>query len=232
MSGSNVTINGSDGSFGGYLASPASGRGPGVVVVQEIFGVNHTMREVADGLAARGFFALAPDLFWRLEPGVQLHENVEAEWKHARDLLGRFDRDAAVKDIQAALDHLRALPGATGKAGVVGFCLGGYMAYLAACRTDSSASVGYYGVNIQSRLDEAKSIKAPLMLHIAGHDEYCPPEAQKALRDGLGNNPHVTLHVYPQMSHAFARPGGAHYDHANAELADGRTATFFRQHLS
>ncbi len=232
MSGSNVTISGPDGSFTGYLASPASGRGPGVVVVQEIFGVNHTMREVADGLAARGFFALAPDLFWRLEPGVQLSDQSEADMKHARELLARFDRDAGIKDIQAALDHLRALPGAVGKAGVVGFCLGGYMAFLAACRTDSSASVGYYGVNIQGKLDEARAIKTPLMLHIAGHDEHCPPETQKALLDGLGNNAHATLHVYPQMGHAFARPGGAHYDHANADLANGRTATFLRQHLS
>jgi len=231
MSGTNVTITGADGGFAGYLASPASGRGPGVVIVQEIFGVNHTMREVADNLAARGFFALAPDLFWRLEPGVQLHDNVEAEWKHARELLGRFDREAGMTDIQTTLAHLRALPGATGKAGVVGYCLGGYLAYLAACRTDSDASVGYYGVNIQSKLDEAKNIKTPLMLHIAGHDEYCPPEAQKALLDGLGKNPHVTLHVYPQMGHAFARPGGTHYDHACADLANGRTATFLRQHL-
>ena len=232
MNGLNVTISGPDGSFTGYLASPAAGRGPGVVVVQEIFGVNHTMREVADGLAARGFFALAPDLFWRLEPGVQLGDQSEAEMTRARDLLSRFDRDAGIKDIQAALDHLRALPGATGKAGVVGFCLGGYMAYLAACRTDSSASVGYYGVNIQSKLEEARTIKTPLMLHIAGHDEHCPPEAQKILINGLSGNPHATLHVYPQMGHAFARPGGAHYDHANADLANGRTATFLRQHLS
>ena len=231
MSGTNMTITGADGSFGGYLASPASGRGPGVVIVQEIFGVNHTMREVADNLAARGFFALAPDLFWRLEPGVQLHDNVEAEWKHARELLGRFDRKAGMADIQATLDHLRALPGATGKAGVVGYCLGGYLAYLAACRSDSDASVGYYGVNIPSKLDEARNIKTPLMLHIAGHDEHCPPEAQKALLDGLSGNPHVTLHVYPQMGHAFARPGDAHYDHACADLANGRTATFLRQHL-
>jgi carboxymethylenebutenolidase len=232
MAGKQVRIKGADGEFGGYLASPASGRGPGIVVIQEIFGINQVMRTVADDLAARGFFALAPDLFWRLEPGVELTDKTDAEWKRAFDLMGRFNQDTGVADIQATIGHLRNLPGCTGKVGAVGYCLGGLLAYLTAARTDSDASVGYYGVNIQEKLGEAAKIKKPLMLHIAGKDQFVPPEAQKKVIDGLKGNSHMTIHLYPEMDHAFARPGGQHYDKANAELANTRTVTFFRQHLS
>jgi carboxymethylenebutenolidase len=232
MSGKGIDIKTPDGSFGAYLAPPASGRGPGVVVIQEIFGVNGFVRAVADDMAARGYFALAPDLFWRLEPNVQLTDKSEADWKRAFDLMGRFDIAAGVKDIQATITHLRGVAGCTGKVGAVGYCLGGLLAYLTAARTDCDASVGYYGVNIQENLGEAKDIRKPLMLHIADKDEYVPPAAQAKIVAGLKNNKLVTIHIYPEMSHAFARDGGDHYDRANAELANGRTATFFRQYLS
>ncbi|HEY4941065.1 MAG TPA: dienelactone hydrolase family protein [Rhizomicrobium sp.] len=234
MSGQDVRIKSSpDGEFGAYLASPASGRGPGVVVIQEIFGVNAVMRTIADAFAARGYFALCPDLFWRLEPGVQLTDRSDAEWKRAFDLMGRFDQELGVKDIQNAINYLRhSVNGCTGKVGAVGYCLGGLLAYLAAARTDSDASVGYYGVNIQDKLGEATKIRKPLMLHIAAKDEYVPPEAQKKIVEGLKGNALVTVHTYPEMNHAFARAGGAHYDKACADLANGRTSTFFRQHLS
>ncbi len=227
-----VMIPGPDGDFTGYLATPSASRGPGVVVIQEIFGVNQVMRDLADGFAARGYCALAPDLFWRLEPKVQLTDKSDAEWKRAFDLMGRFDADSGVKDIQATISHLRGLDGCTGRVGAVGYCLGGLLAYLTASRTDTDASVGYYGVNIQTLLGEAANITKPLMLHIAGKDEYVPSDAQKKIIDGLKGNPRVTIHLYPEMDHAFARVGGAHYDQTNADLANGRTATFFRQHLS
>jgi carboxymethylenebutenolidase len=232
MAGQDITITTPDGKFGGYLASPSSGRGPGVIVIQEIFGVNGFVRATADGLAARGFFALAPDLFWRIEPNIQLTDKTDAEWKRAFDLMGKFNIDAGVKDIQAAITQLRHLPGCSGKVGAVGYCLGGLLAYLTAARTDSDASIGYYGVNIEKMVGEAKSIRHPLLLHIAAADEYVPPAAQRQILEGLAANAMVTAHVYPNMNHAFARMGGAHYDQANAELANGRTATFFRQHLS
>lgn len=232
MAGKSISIEGPDGSFAGYLGVPATGHGPGVVVIQEIFGVNHFVRDVVDRLAALGLFALAPDLFWRLEPNVQLTDKTDAEWRRAFDLMTRFDIDAGVRDIQATITHLRGVDGCTGRVGAVGYCLGGLLAYLTACRTDCDASVGYYGVNIQEKLAETKNIKAPLMLHIAGKDEYVPPEAQKKIMDGLKANTHVTIHRYPQMDHAFAREGGAHYDKACADLANGRTQTFMRQHLS
>lgn len=230
--GQDIRITTTDGTFGGYLASPSSGRGPSVIVIQEIFGVNAFVRATADGLAAGGFFALAPDLFWRIEPNIQLTDKTDTEWKRAFDLMGKFNVDLGVKDIQAAITHMRHLPGASGKVGAVGYCLGGLLAYLTATRTDSDASVGYYGVNIEKLIGEAKSIRHPLLLHIAAADEYVPPAAQKQIIDGLVGNPLVTTYVYPNMNHAFARMGGAHYDQANAELANGRTATFFRQHLS
>ncbi|MEJ0027787.1 MAG: dienelactone hydrolase family protein [Rhizomicrobium sp.] len=234
MAGQDVRIKSSpEGEFGAYLAAPASGRGPGIVIIQEIFGVNRVMRTVADEFASRGYFALCPDLFWRLEPGVQLTDRTDAEWQRAFDLMNRFDPDAGIKDIQTSIGYLRhSVTGCTGKVGTVGYCLGGLLAYLSAARTDTDASVGYYGVNIQDKLGEAAKIKKPLMLHIAGKDEFAPPDAQKQVVEGLKSNPLVTIHVYAEMNHAFARPGGAHYDKACADLANGRTSTFFRQHLS
>ena len=232
MADTGITIDTPAGKMGGYLAKPISGRGPGIVVIQEIFGVNQVMRDLADGFAARGYLALAPDLFWRLEPGVQLTDKTDSEWKRAFELMNRFDPKAGVEDIQASINTLRQTEGCTGKVGSVGYCLGGMLAYLTAARTDADASVGYYGVNIQTLLGEANNIRKPLMLHIAGKDEFVKPEAQKQIVEGLKDNPLITIHAYPEMDHAFARVGGAHYDHANAELANGRTATFFRQHLS
>jgi carboxymethylenebutenolidase len=232
MSATDVTISTPDGAMGGYLAAPSSGKGPGLVVIQEIFGVNKVMRDLADGFAARGYFALVPDLFWRIQPDVQLTDKTKAEWDQAFALMNKFNPDSGVKDIQASIDYLRAYKGCTGKVGDVGYCLGGLLAYLTSARTTTDASVGYYGVNIQKFLDESKNIKKPLMLHIAGKDGFTPPDAQKEIIDGLRGNGLVTIHVYPQMDHAFARQGGEHFDHASAELANTRTGTFFRQHLS
>ena len=231
MSGTDITIKARDGNFGAYLAKPASGSGPGVVVIQEIFGVNAVVRAICDAHSARGRYALAPDLFWRLEPGVQITDKSKAEWDRAIALMQRFDAEKGIVDIQASITHLRLVPGCTGKVGAVGYCLGGKLAFLAAARTDSDASVGYYGVGIQNLLGEAKSIHRPLMLHIAAKDSYTPPDAQKKIHAALDGNPLLTLYDYPEMDHAFAREGGEHYDKACADLANSRTNTFFRQHL-
>ncbi|WP_339830786.1 dienelactone hydrolase family protein [uncultured Parvibaculum sp.] len=229
MSGDTIAIETPDGNFTGYLAKPATGTGPGIVVIQEIFGVNKVMRDLCDGLAGKGYMALCPDLFWRIEPGIDITDQSEAEWKKAFDLFGKFDVDKGVADIAATIRTLRPL--SSGKVGTVGYCLGGQLAYLAACHTSTDASVGYYGVNIQNRLDDARGIKKPLMLHIAGKDEFVPPEAQEAVVAGLRDNSHVTIHRYPEMDHAFARPGGAHYDKATADEANDRTLKFFARHL-
>lgn len=232
MSGQDIEISGPDGKFAGYLATPANGKGPGIVVIQEIFGVNQVMRDICDGLADEGFVALCPDLFWRLEPGIQITDKTEEEWKKAFDLFGRFDVDAGIIDIDATIEHLRQMNVCAGKVGTVGYCLGGLLAYLTAARTDVDASVGYYGVNIQEKLDEAEHIKKPLVLHIAENDEFVPAEAQAQIKAGLAGNELITLHTYAGRDHAFAREGGAHYNQDDADLANGRTLAFFRQNLS
>jgi carboxymethylenebutenolidase len=227
-----ATIRAADGgSFSGYLAVPANGKGPGILLIQEIFGVNKVMRDLADSFAAQGYSVLCPDLFWRQEPGIQISDKTEAEWARAFQLYQGFDEAKGVDDLKATLAHLRGLPSCTGKVGSVGYCLGGKLAYLMATRSDADCSVGYYGVGIEKALDEAARIRKPLMLHIAEKDQFCPPEAQTRIKASLGKNPLVALHSYAGMDHAFARMGGQHYGKAAAETANRRTAEFFKTHL-
>ena len=230
---SQVMITASDGSgrFSAYLALPASGRGPGVIAIQEIFGVNKDMRDKCDQLAAQGYVAICPDLFWRQEPGIQITDKTEAEWDKAFSLYKGFSEARGVDDLISTLEFLRGHEACTGKVGTVGYCLGGKLAYLMATRSSADCSVGYYGVGIEKALDEAKNIKRPLMLHIAEKDQFVPPEAQKQVKDALGSNPQVTIHSYPGCDHAFARVGGQHYDKAAADSANQRTAEFFKKHL-
>ncbi|HEX4151735.1 MAG TPA: dienelactone hydrolase family protein [Steroidobacteraceae bacterium] len=227
-----IKIRASDGaSFAGYLAVPKGGRGPGIVVAQEIFGVNDVMRGVCDGLAAQGYVALCPDLFWRIEPGIQITDKTDAEWKRAFELFRAFDTDLGIEDLKAALTQLKGHAACTGKVGCVGYCLGGRLAYLMSTRSDVDCSVGYYGVGLQDLLGEAKNIRKPLALHIAEKDQFTPPEAQAKIMQALKGNPLVTLYSYPGVDHAFARVGGAHYDAAAASQANTRTADFLRRHL-
>ena len=142
-----------------------------------------------------------------------------------------FDEAKGVDDLKSSLAQLRKMEGCTGKVGCVGYCLGGKLAYLMAARSDADASVGYYGVGIEGALGEAATIRRPLLLHIAEKDQFCPPEAQAAIKKALGGHPQVSIHSYSGMDHAFARVGGAHYDKASAELANSRTQAFFKTHL-
>lgn len=232
MSSETITINGPDGSFSGYLAKPdGDGPFPAIVVIQEIFGVNAVMRGICDDLAKQGYLALSPDLFWRIEPGIDITDQSEEEWAKAFELFNAFDVDKGMVDVQATIDAARKLPGANGKVGAVGYCLGGQLAYLTAARTDADAAVGFYGVNLQNLTGEASNISKPLMLHIAGKDEFVPADAQAAIHAGLDNLTQVTLHDYPDRDHAFARVGGAHFDQADADLANGRTLAFFKANL-
>jgi carboxymethylenebutenolidase len=221
------------GSFGGYLARPqGNGAAPGIIVIQEIFGVNAGIRSMCDDWAAQGFVAFAPDLFWRIEPGIELTDKSEAEWSRAFELFNAFDVDAGVRDIEASIRSVRAHPACSGKVGVVGFCLGGKMAYLAATRTDADASVGYYGVGLDALTGEAHAIARPLMLHIAQEDKFVDKAAQAAIHAALDGHAKVTLHDYAGVDHAFARVDGEHRDEAAAELANERTLAFFREHLA
>ncbi len=224
-----VTITIADEHFDAYLARPNGAVRGGIVVIQEIFGVNVDIKATADWLAGEGYLALAPDLFWRQERNVCLTDQSEAEWQKAFQLMTGYDGEQGVGDIQAAIDYLRAHGCA--KVGTIGFCLGGRMVYLAACRTDADANASYYGVGIQDLLGEATSINAPTLIHIAGQDEFVPPEAQTAIADGLSAHEQVNVHIYPQQDHAFARHNGMHYDADATALAHGRTLDMFARAL-
>lgn len=225
MAGSDIIIHGPDGDFSAYQ----TGEGPALIVLQEIFGVNAVMRELCDNYAAQGFTAICPDLFWRIKPGIQITDKTEKELNQAFDLFGKFDVDAGIRDVAATIAQLRQ-NGAL-RVGAVGYCLGGQLAYLTACRTDADACVGYYGVNIQNLLSEASSISHPLMLHIAGQDEFVTLEAQTQIRDALADHELVTIHHYAERDHAFARPGGAHYHAEDAKLANARSINFLNNKL-
>lgn len=230
MSGQEIALKAKDGgSFMGYLAKPASGHGPGVVAIQEIFGVNAVMRGIVDRLAEAGYMALCPDLFWRQQPGIQLTDKTDAEWARAFELFKGFDLNKGIADLDATIETLRKMPGCSGKVGTVGFCLGGRLAYLTATRTKADAAVGYYGVSLIEHLNEV--IRCPLMLHVAGADEYVPPEARKQIQSALGKHPKVTLHYYPGLGHAFAREGGKHWNADGARAANARTAAFLGKHI-
>ena len=227
-----VTIQASDGGeFQAYLALPGGGSGPGIVLMQEIFGVNQVMRSVADWYAARGFAVICPDLFWRQEPGIELTDQTEDDWQKAFELYQGLDEAKAVEDTAAAMAYLRNHEGCTGRVGGVGYCLGGKLAYLLAARHDPDCSVGYYGVGLETALDEAKDIKTPVTLHIATNDQFCTSEAQAKIHAALDGHFYVTIHDYARQDHAFARRDGAHYNAAAAELADLRTLEFFVKNL-
>jgi len=218
--------------FEAYLALPASGYGPGIIVLQEIFGVNQFMRDVCEWYAAHGFIAICPDLFWRQERGVDMTDQTEAEWQKAFQLYQGLDMAKAVEDSAAAVEFLRKHPACTGRVGAVGFCLGGNLAWLLSARFKPDAAVGYYGVGIEKTLNEVSGLSSPLVLHVAGKDQYCPPEAQQQIHASLDSNSFVTIYDYPEQDHAFGRPGGAHYDAPAAELAHLRTLEFFVRHLA
>jgi len=229
--GETVTIRTLDGDFSAYVARPAAAKAPALVVIQEIFGVNAVMRELTDHYAAQGYLAICPDLFWRIEPGIDITDHSEAEWKRAFELFNAFDVDLGIKDIAATIAQVRQHPAHAGKVGAVGYCLGGLLAFLTATRTDVDASVAYYGVGIEQRLAEAEKLTDPLLLHIAEQDQFVPKEAQALIIASLKNHPQIEIHTYPGRDHAFARKGGEHYDAADAALADRRTLAFFAKHL-
>ena len=226
--GRRFTIQGKDGSFGAYVADGKTRGGPAIVVIQEIFGVNQVMRDIADSLAEEGYTAVAPDLFWRIEPGIDITDQTEAEWEKAFSYFKAFNVDKGVEDIAATIAWARA-QGHT-KVGAVGYCLGGLLAYLTGTRTDIDASVGYYGVGIDNYLGEASRAKAPVLLHIAEEDGFVSKDSQGKLKSGL-TAPNYQLFWYPGRDHAFARAGGKHYHAGDARAANDRTLAFFGRTL-
>jgi carboxymethylenebutenolidase len=219
------------GAFSAYLAEPEGTPRGAIVVIQEIFGVNEGIRRKCDHLASLGYVGVAPDLFWRLETGVELDPDVPEDFQQALGLMQRLDQDKAVADLEATIRDARARLPEGGKVGCVGYCLGGRLAFLCATRTDADASVAYYGVGLEGLLGEKHAIAHPVMLHIAGADHFVTPDKQKLIHQGLDDHPKVTLHDYPGEDHGFAAEMGKRRSEEAAQLADSRTEAFFAERV-
>lgn len=224
------TLSGDDG-FNCYVAEPEGTPKAAIVVIQEIFGVNAGIRRKADKLAEQGYLALAPDLFWQLGCGIELDPDIESEMNDALDLMQKFDQDAGVRDIEATIKYARS-EFHVSKIGAVGYCLGGRLAYMAAARTDSDASVGYYAVGLDNLLGEKDAIANPLMLHIPLEDGFVDKTTQEVMHQGLDDHAKVTLYDYPGMDHGFATEFGKRRNEEEATKADQRTMDFFAEHLA
>lgn len=220
------------GRFDAFLYLPHERSAPGIVMIPEIFGVNRALREIARRFADEGYVVLVPDIFWRLERNVDLGYD-EISYKKAFAHHAAFDYDIGVKDTQSGIDALRARPECRGAVGVVGFCLGGTMAYLAAARCDVEAAVGYYGTRIQNFLDDAPRIGRPLILHFGEVDHTTPPDVMTRILPAIEPNAYITGYVYEGAGHAFAnhRRADTYRTEATRE-ADARTFAFFDKWLA
>src|SRR6201987_3517087 len=227
-----IIIEGRDGPFAAYIAPPQAQPAPAVIVLQEVFGVNADIRKHCDELAKQGFLAVAPDLFWRQEPGVDLSVTSEADWQHGLRLYGAYNRDAGAKDVKDTVDAVRNLPECNGKVAVLGYCLGGLMVFLTAVRYHGvHAAVAYHGGDTEKYLGEVGGLSAPLLMHLAEEDEFISKPAQAGIKAALAKKPNATVYSYPGQNHAFTRHNGAHYNAAAAALANRRTSEFLRQQL-
>ena len=226
-----ITIEGRDGTFGAYLARPKILPAPAVVVLQELFGVNADIRKTCDELAEQGFLAVAPDLFWRQEPGVDLSVTSEADWQHGLRLYQAYDRDAGAIDVKDTANAVSKLIGCTGNVAVLGYCLGALMAFLTAVRYGVDAAVAYHGGDTEKYLGEVDRLGAPLLMHLAEEDEFISKSAQAEIKAALADKPNAIVFSYPGQNHAFSRHNGAHYNAAAAALAHRRTNEFLHQQL-
>jgi carboxymethylenebutenolidase len=218
-----------DAAFEAYVAEPAGTPRGAIVVIQEIFGVNPGIRQKCDRLAADGYLAIAPDLFWRLQPGIQLDPDAPEQMQEAFGWMQKFNQDAGIRDIEATIRAAREKSG--GKVGVVGYCLGGRLAFMTAARTDADASVCYYGVGIDGLLGEKHGIARPVLLHVPVEDHFVDHDAQARMHAGLDDHPQVTIFDYPGEDHGFATEMGKRRSAASADLADQRTAAFFAENI-
>jgi carboxymethylenebutenolidase len=219
-----ITAGDGAGSFDATLLEPQRKPAGVVVLIQEIFGVNQAMREAAAGIADWGFLVLVPDLFWRQQPNVELTDKTQQEWQRAFALMQGFDQDKGIEDLKATVAAARTLAGGNGRVGSIGYCLGGRLAFLMATRADTDVNVSYYGVGLDGLLGELGRVRKPLLLHIAGQDEFFPADGRAKLVQAVQGNRHVSSYVYPHANHAFARVGGVHWDGRSAAIANGRSA--------
>ena len=224
-----ITINGA---FGAYIARPEAISAPAVVVLQELFGVNADIRKHCDELAEQGFIAVAPDLFWRQEPGVDLSVNSDADWQHGVSLYQAYNRDAGAEDVRDTAEAVRKLPECTGNVAILGYCLGALMTFLAVVRyAVVDAAVAYHGADTEKYLNEVDGLHVPLLMHLGEEDEFISKTAQAQIKAALASKPNATVYSYPGQRHAFSRHRGAHYNAAAAALANGRTSEFLNRQL-
>jgi carboxymethylenebutenolidase len=227
-----ITVQGRDGTFEAYIARPNTSPAPAVIVLQELFGVNADIRKHCDELTEQGYLAVAPDLYWRQEPGVDLNVTSQADWDHGLRLYQAYDRDAGVKDIKDTVDAVRGLPEWNGKVALLGYCLGALMVFMTAVRNDGiDAAVWYHGADTDKYLGEVDGLHAPILMHLAEEDEFISKAAQAEIRAAVATKPNATVYSYPGQSHAFSRHNGKHYNAAAAHLANGRTSDFLRHEL-
>lgn len=228
MSGQYVQIKSQSGEvFSAYLSISADSCGPGIVLCQEIFGVNEVMRKKADFLAEEGYTVLVPDLFWRTEANIELGYTPE-DFEKAFQLYQAYDEDLGIQDIRDSLNYLKTLDSCDHNAGlsVVGYCLGGKLAFLAGCRIpEVVCAIGYYGVGLEKSLHELEKLKGHLVLHIAELDQFTPPDAREKIIQATKGHSNINVHVYEGVDHAFARPEGTHYHKPSAKIAHERTIT-------
>jgi carboxymethylenebutenolidase len=218
------------GHFKGYLTLPPRGKGPGILLVQEIFGVNTHIRAVADQWAMDGYTVLAPDIFWRMQPMVDLGYD-DKSFEKGFGFLQKMDFGKAVGDIAATVKALRALPECKGKVASLGFCMGGLLSYLSAAHAGVDAAVCYYGGSIPDQLGEADNIKVPVLFHFAGADDYIPMAGIEKVKEKFAGRPGTSVYVYPGVNHGFncwERPA---YDQPTAALARGRSLEFLSREL-
>jgi carboxymethylenebutenolidase len=227
-----ITVKGQGGTFAAYIKKPKTLPAPAVIVLQELFGVNADIRKHCDELAEQGFLAVAPDLFWRQEPGVDLTVTSDADWQHGLRLYQAYDRDAGVMDVKDTIDAVRNLPECNGKVALLGYCLGALMVFMTAVRNDGiDAAVWYHGGDTEKYLGEVDGLHAPLLMHLAEEDEFISKAAQAQIKAALVKKPSTAVYSYPGQNHAFSRHNGTHYDAAAAALANGRTSDFLNQQL-
>jgi carboxymethylenebutenolidase len=227
-----ITVQGHGGTFAAYIARPKTLPAPGVVVLQELFGVNADIREHCDKLAERGYLAVAPDLYWRQEPGVDLNVTSQADWDHGLSLYQAYDRDSGVTDIKDTIDAVRSLPECNGKVALLGYCLGALMVFMTAVRKDGiDAAIWFHGAETEKYLGEVDGLHAPILMHLAEEDEFISKAAQAEMRAAMAKKPNATVYSYPGQNHAFSRYNGKHYNAVAAHLANGRTSEFLNRQL-
>ncbi|KJZ37843.1 MULTISPECIES: dienelactone hydrolase family protein [Pseudomonas] len=225
-----IEIDSADGKFGAYLAIPHTRKGPGIVLIQEIFGVNEHIRSVAEQYAADGYLVIAPDLFWRSGARIELGYD-ETGWKRAVELMNATDVGKAQKDIELAIDALKAQPGLDGGIASIGYCFGGLLSYHTAANGLVDVAIAYYGGGIQNQLDRADEIEVPLLMHFGEQDSHIPLEAVEKIAERFDTNDNVEIVVYPEAEHGFNCSHRDSYNQRAAVEAHGNTLIFLGMEL-